>query len=209
MRRGGGEGGSGAGGARDRAPTPLPPPFPSTELFPYDTAIFYAAVAGAATLPRPELKAKVVDAPEVIARAAADPALASFLGDLHACRYAPFLAAFAVVAARVEADRLLGAHARHWATDVRAVAYTQFLDPYKAVTLDAMAAAFGVSPEFVEGEVAGLVADGRLAARVDAVARVVEAARSDAKLAAYGDALAAGDVLLNRLQRLAKVADAE
>lgn len=166
-------------------------------------------MAGVATLPRPELKAKVVDAPEVIARAAADPALASFLNDLHACRYASFLAAFADVAARVAADRLLGPHARHWSTDARKVAYTQFLEPYKSVTLDAMAASFGVSPEFVEGELADLVADGRLAARIDAVARVVVAARADAKLAAYGDALAAGDVLLNRLQRLAKVADAE
>ena len=92
---------------------------------------------------------------------------------------------------------------------MRAAAFKQFLEPYTSVTLAAMAAAFGVSPAFVEAELADLVADGRVAARVDAVAGVVEAARADGKAAAYAEVLAAGDVLLNRLQRLAKVADAE
>lgn len=192
------------------SPTPHPHfPHTSTELFSYDTAVFYAVATAVATLPRPELKARVVDAPEVLAVTARDASLASFVADLHACRYAPFFAAFASLLDRVALDRLLGPHARHWARDVRAAAFRQFLEPYKSVTLAAMAAAFGVSPGFVEGELADLVADGRVAARVDAVSGVVESARADAKAAAYAEVLAAGDVLLNRLQRLAKVADAE
>ena len=74
----------------------------------------------------------MVDAPEVLAVTAADPALASFLADLHGCRYATFMAAFASVADRVASDRLLAPHARHWVREVRGVAYSQFLESYKA-----------------------------------------------------------------------------
>lgn len=183
--------------------------FSTTELFPYERVVFYAAVAGAATLPRPDLKSKIVDSPEVLALTRKDRALASFLEDLHGCRYAPWLAALSRVARRVAADRLLGPHARHWTREMRRVAYSQFLESYKSVTLDAMASAFGVRAEFLDEELADLVASGAVAARVDAVGRVVTTARAEPKLAAYRELLKAGDALLNRLQRLAKVADAE
>ena len=183
--------------------------FSATELFPYDRFVFYAAVAGAATLARPDLKAKVVDSPEVLALTRRDAPLASLLEDLHGCRYGPWLASLAVVARRVAADRLLGPHARHWVREMRRVAYSQFLESYKSVELDAMAAAFGVRPAFLDEELADLVASGAVAARVDAVSRVVTTARAEPKAAEYRELLKAGDALLNRLQRLAKVADAE
>ena len=66
--------------------------FSATELFPYDRVVFYAAVAGAATLARPDLKAKVVDSPEVLALTRRDAPLASLLEDLHGFRYGPWLA---------------------------------------------------------------------------------------------------------------------
>ena len=81
--------------------------------------------------------------------------------------------------------------------------------PLQSVTLEAMATAFGVSPEFVEAEVADLVASGRLDAQVDAVDGVVRARRGDERAGHYAAALRAGDALLNRLQALSKVADHE
>ena len=81
--------------------------------------------------------------------------------------------------------------------------------PFQSVTLEAMATAFGVSPEFVEAEVADLVASGRLDAQVDAVDGVVRARRGDERAGHYAAALRAGDALLNRLQALSKVADHE
>ena len=80
---------------------------------------------------------------------------------------------------------------------------------FQSVTLEAMATAFGVSPEFVEAEVADLVASGRLDAQVDAVDGVVRARRGDERAGHYAAALRAGDALLNRLQALSKVADHE
>ena len=43
--------------------------------------------------------------------------------------------------------------------------------------LDAMAAAFGVSPDFMDGELANFIVAGRLPAKIDKVAGVVETSR--------------------------------
>ena len=104
----------------------------------------------------------------------------------------PWLASLAVVARRVAADRLLGPHARHWVREMRRVAYSQFLESYKSVELDAMAAAFGVRPAFLDEELADLVASGAVAARVDAVSRVVTTARAEPKAAEYRELLGPG-----------------
>jgi 26S proteasome regulatory subunit N7 len=185
------------------------PTFTATELCPYATLVLYAAATGAAALPRPDLKSSVIDSPEVRAVAAGDPALASFLDDLHACKYSAFMSALASLADRVGSDRLVAPHARHWARCVRGVAYSQFLEPYRAVTVDAMAAAFGVSPAFIDAELADLIASGRVPARIDRVAGTVLTRRPDARAARLASALKAGDALLNRLQRLSKLADHE
>ena len=50
---------------------------------------------------------------------------------------------------------------------------------------------------------------GRLAAKVDRVAGVVQTARPDAKNALYQAAIKQGDALLNRVQKLSKVVDIE
>jgi len=53
----------------------------------------------------------------------------------------------------------------------------QFLESYKSVRLEAMAAAFGVSSDFMDSELAAFIAAGRLPAKIDKVAGVVETSR--------------------------------
>ena len=59
----------------------------STELFSYEDCIFYTVVTAVATLPRTELKARVVDAPEILTVIDTIPHLAPFLTALYACDY--------------------------------------------------------------------------------------------------------------------------
>lgn len=54
--------------------------------------------------------------------------------------------------AQLEGDPLLAPHVRFFMREARAVAYAQYLASYKSVTIDATAAAFGVSPAFLDGE---------------------------------------------------------
>jgi len=82
------------------------------------------------------------------------------------------------------------------------VAYSQFLESYKSVTLEAMATAFGVTASFIDAEVADFIVAGRLPAKIDRVAGVVETTRPDAKNALYQGSIRHGDQLLNKLQKV-------
>ena len=48
-------------------------------------------------------------------------------------------------------------------------ATVQFLDSYKSVTLSSMANAFGVSVDFIDGELVEFIVAGRLPAKIDKV----------------------------------------
>jgi 26S proteasome regulatory subunit N7 len=183
--------------------------FTATELMPYARCVFYTVALAVVALDRPTLKARVVDSPEVLAVVDAAPHLHAYLDSLHACRYADFFAALAGLSDALRADRALHPHFRFYLREVRRVAYSQFLESYKSVTLEAMAAAFGVSAPFMDGELAEFIAAGRLPAKIDRVAGVVETTRPDAKNALYQGAIRQGDHLLNKLQKLTKVVDIE
>lgn len=64
--------------------------FSAMELFPYERVVFYAVVTSVIALDRVALKAKVVDAPEVLTSIGQTPALAQYLNSLYGCQYKPF-----------------------------------------------------------------------------------------------------------------------
>lgn len=53
----------------------------------------------------------------------------------------------------------------------------QFLESYKSVTIDSMATSFGVTPEFIDMELVDFIVSGRLTAKIDKVAGVIETNR--------------------------------
>lgn len=183
--------------------------FTTTELFTYERCILYTVIASIVSLCRMDLKAKVVDAPEVLTVIEALPHVGQFLNSLYECKYNSFFKAFVGVSAQMERDFVLRPHCRYYIREVRALVYSQFLEPYKSVRLDAMAAAFGVSTAFMDAEVANFIVTGRVAAKIDKVAGIVETSRPDLKNAQYLQTLKQGDAVLNRLQRLAKISDVE
>ena len=115
--------------------------------------------------------------------------------------------AFPAVAEHVRADLFMHTHFRYFLREARVVAYAQFLESYKSVTLQVMAAAFGVSPAFLDGELAEFIAAGRLNCKLDKVAGVLETNRPDTKSALYQSVIKSGDLLLNRIQTLGRVVD--
>ncbi|KAL6763621.1 26S proteasome regulatory complex [Haematococcus lacustris] len=183
--------------------------FSATELFSYQQVIFYVVVTSIIALDRVELKAKVVDAPEILTAIGQTPHLKEYLDSLYSCQYQVFFRAFNEIITLIKSDPYLAAHVRYYMREVRVVAYAQFLESYKSVTLASMAAAFDVSPSFIDLELAGLIVSGRLNAKIDKVAGVIETNRPDAKNALYHDSIKKGDLLLNRIQKLSKVIDVE
>ena len=132
------------------------------------------------------------------------PHLSTLVTSLYDCEYATFFAVLPELEALLLKDRYLAQHARFVIRELRVLVYTQFLEAYKTVTLASMAAAFGISVEFVDRELARFISVGRLNAKVDKVANVVETTRADQKSKKYQETIKSGDVLLNRIQQLAR-----
>lgn len=52
--------------------------------------------------------------------------------------------------AHIKLDRYLHPHFRYYMREIRTVVYSQFLESYKSVTIEAMAKAFGVTVDFID-----------------------------------------------------------
>ncbi|XP_021286269.1 26S proteasome non-ATPase regulatory subunit 6 homolog [Herrania umbratica] len=181
--------------------------FTTYELFPYDTFIFYTVLTSIISLDRVSLKQKVVDAPEILTVIGKIPYLSEFLNSLYDCQYKSFFLAFAGLTEQIKLDRYLHPHFRFYMREVRTVVYSQFLESYKSVTIEAMAKAFGVTVEFIDLELSRFIAAGKLHCKIDKVAGVLETNRPDAKNALYQATIKQGDFLLNRIQKLSRVID--
>ncbi|KAI9916994.1 hypothetical protein PsorP6_017993 [Peronosclerospora sorghi] len=179
--------------------------FTATELMPYRTLVFYSVVTCVLSLPRVELKEKIVDSPEILAVMDEIPFLRDFLNGIYECKYQTFFTALVQLEPMILQDKYLSTHARYLYRELRVLAYAQFLEAYRSVTLDSMATAFGVSMAFLDKELARFIAAGRLNAKIDKVDGVIETNRPDMKNAQYQDAIKKGDLLLNRIQKLARV----
>ncbi|KAF8408369.1 hypothetical protein HHK36_007518 [Tetracentron sinense] len=181
--------------------------FTTYEIFPYDTFIFYTVLTSIISLDRVSLKQKVVDAPEILTVIGKIPHLAEFLNSLYGCHYKSFFSAFAGLTEHIKLDRYLHPHFRYYMREVRIVIYSQFLESYKSVTMEAMATAFGVSVDFIDLELSRFIAAAKLHCKIDKFAGVLETNRPDAKNALYQATIKQGDFLLNRIQKLSRVID--
>jgi 26S proteasome regulatory subunit N7 len=69
--------------------------------------------------------------------------------------------------------------------------------------LETMATSFGVGTAFLDLQLSRFIAVGRLTAKIDKFGGAVETNRPDLKNSQYRDTIQKGDLLLNRIQKLA------
>jgi len=181
--------------------------FSCNEICTYSEFIVYAIVSNLLSLSRPEMKAKLLDGPEVLSVATEIPEVLKLIRSLYDCDYKGYLHAMVEVEPVLQSDRYLQPHLAFWMRELHILAYKQFLDSYQSVTLQAMADAFGVSTEFIDHHASRFIAAGRLSAKIDKYGGVVVTNRPDLKNAQYREMIQKGDVLLNRIQKLARVVD--
>jgi len=179
--------------------------FTATELISYNTFILYAVSTSLVALPRSEIKPKIIDAPEILQVIQEIPHLAGLVNGLYGCSYRLLFVSLVEVIETLKADRYFAQHARHYWRETRVLAYTQFLESYRSVSLQSMAASFGVSAAFLDSELAAFISAGRLSCSIDKVGGIVSSTRPDTKNAQYQAVIKSGDLLLNRVQRLSRV----
>ncbi|BGP15631.1 hypothetical protein JCM10213_004151 [Rhodosporidiobolus nylandii] len=182
------------------------PTFTATELIPYEDFVALCVIAGVFALERKELRKKVIDAPEVLAVLPQLPTLQGFAESLWKCDYSGFFKALATVeSTHLLPSLLLSPHARFYTRELRIKAYAQLLESYRSVTLESLAAAFGVTKGWLDNDLARFISSSRLSCTIDRVAGVVTTHRSDAKNARYAAVIKEGDKVLTSVQRLSRV----
>jgi len=181
--------------------------FSCNEVCSYEEFIVYAILSNLLHLPRPDLKEKILDGPEILSVATDIPIIIKLINALYECDYKQYLHAMVEVEPLLHADPYLHLHAAYWMRELHILAYKQFLDSYQSVTLQAMADAFGVSPDFIDHHASQFIAAGRLTAKIDKFGGTILTNRPDQKNAQYRDMIQKGDLLLNRIQKLARVVD--
>ena len=179
--------------------------FTALELFDYTTFVLHTCVLSIIYVDRATLQKDVLKSPEILSVIDELPGLRSLLSSLYKCQYRDFFAALNELMPELQRSRYLAPHLKYYLSELRVVAYTQFLSSYKSANLDAMAEAFGVSVQFMDSELFKFISSGRIHAKIDKVESRVDTNRPDKRNQIYGELVKNGDVLLNRLHKLSKV----
>lgn len=181
--------------------------FSCNEICSYKDFIVYSILSNLLHIPRPQLKEKIIDGPEILSVKIEIPVIIELTKSLYDCNYKAYLNAMVELEGILFSDRYLFPHAAFWMRELHILAYKQFLDAYQSVTLAAMAKSFGVSTDFIDYHASRFIASGRISAKIDKFGGVIVTNRPDLKNAQYRDMIQKGDLLLNRIQKLARVVD--
>jgi len=128
-----------------------------------------------------------------------------FLRSFYNSDYTLFFSSLAKITEAMKEEQYCHEHVFYFAREMRVRAYKQYLQSYRSVQLKSVANAFGVTVEYIDGELSRFISIGRLDCKIDAVGGIVETIRPDTKNASYHNTIKQGDLLLNRIQKLSRV----
>eukprot|EP01059_Diplonema_ambulator_P001056 TRINITY_DN10815_c0_g1_i1.p1 TRINITY_DN10815_c0_g1~~TRINITY_DN10815_c0_g1_i1.p1 ORF type:complete len:404 (+),score=191.53 TRINITY_DN10815_c0_g1_i1:771-1982(+) len=181
--------------------------FSSGELVEYKNFILYTTLAAVVTIDRPSLKKKVLESSEVLQVFPELPNLKKCILSLYDCKYNEFFEALSSVCEEMQCHVYTASHVNYFFREMRLLAFKQFLQSYRSVTLQSMAESFSIPIDLLDHQLSIFIASGRLSCKVDKVSGSVETAQTDSRSFQYQKLLKEGDILLNRVQRLARVAE--
>lgn len=181
--------------------------FTCIELMSYRDFVFYAVVTAMVTQDRKTIRKEVVHSPDILAVIRDIPFLRQYLESFYNCDYKSFFEAFVEIIDAIKADHYLSTHANFFIKEMRLVAYRQYLESFKSVTIENMARSFGVQADFIDKELSNFIYIGKINCKIDKVSGVIETNRPNRKAELFGNTIKQGDTLLNRVQKLARALD--
>lgn len=179
--------------------------FTSYELMDYNSFIRYTVYTCLISLPRNQLRDKVVKGSEISEVLHTEPFVKDLLTSLYTCMYAEFFNNLSEAEIILKNDYFFHPHYRYYIREMKILAYSQLLESYRSLTLEYMAESFGVCVDYVDKELSEFIATGRLNCKIDRVGGIVETNRPDLKNAQFSSVVKHGDLLLNRVQKLSRV----
>lgn len=181
--------------------------FTCVELMDYNEFIFYTIIMALVTQPRAVIRKQIIESSDVKSVINDIPYAREFAESFYHCKYEDFFRSFVHIIDRVSDDKYLKDHVCYYTKEMRLVAYRQYLEAYKSVTLEKMAQSFGVSVEFIDTELSNFVYSGKVNCKIDKVSGVIESDRPNKRAHLFNNTVKNGDALLNRVQKLARALD--
>ena len=178
--------------------------FTATELLSYEDFIYRVVLLSVLSLSRAEFGKRIDHAMEV---RAADESVHELLSLYH-LNYSQFFDALAKAQERLSCDIWFAQHLSYLIKELRVKAYSQFLEPYEALQIIAMAQAFQVTPDFIESEMRRFIFGRKLNAKIDRVTGTIHTNPPDSRSDKMREALKKGEALVTRLQKLGRLLSA-
>lgn len=179
--------------------------FTSTEICSYEQVAHYAIVAGVLSLDRVDLKAKIIDLPEILSIYSSAPnlePLVNLTNSLYTCQYnCLFQYLLETNDQLLLTNKYLRQHASYFLRELRCKAYGQLLESYKSLSLKSMARNFSISEKFLDQDLCRFIPNKKLNCTIDKVNGIIETNRPDNKNSQYHLLIKQGDKLLTKLQK--------
>lgn len=179
--------------------------FTSTELTTYEKVAQYALICGSIVFERPDLKAKLIESPEILSINSTTEELLPVYGlikSIYSTEYLKFFPALLETSDKIFAkDKYLFEHTNYYLREIRCRAYSQLLESYRSLSLKSMAASFGVSVDFLDADLCKFIPNKKLNCVIDRVEGIVQTNRADNKNVQYHTLIKTGDALLTKLQK--------
>eukprot|EP00741_Cyanophora_paradoxa_P023644 tig00021608_g22838.t1 len=160
-------------------------------IAPQDIAT-YGGLCALASFDRTELKSKVIDNNQFKNFLELVPEVRELLNDFYGSRYAACLNTLNKLEGDLVLDIHLHPHVAALYSQIRNKALVQYFSPFSSVDLNTMAEAFNSRVTDLEKEIAALITEGHIQARIDSHNKVLYARHSDQRASTFQRAGAMG-----------------
>ncbi|WIA41006.1 hypothetical protein OEZ86_004647 [Tetradesmus obliquus] len=162
----------------------------------------YGGLCALASFDRSELRSQVINNIGFREFMELYPEVREIVNDFHNSRYATCFAALEALRPAIACDIHLHDHAAALYRQVRTKALVQYVAPFSSVDLAKMAAAFNSSVSSLEKELAGLIVEGQVSARIDSQAKVLYARHQDIRAATFAKVLSVSEAYVRESKAL-------
>ena len=131
----------------------------------------------------------------------------SLVQSIYHCHYGEVFSVLDRVCTEFRQSVFLSLHVNYFFREVRVLVFNQFLDSYSSVTLKSMATSFNLPVSVLDAMLFTLISNERVACKIDRVSGNVTTYRGDNVNFQYHKIVKNGDILLNRIQKLSRLAE--
>jgi len=157
-------------------------------IAPVDIAIFCTLTA-LAHMDRPTLKKRILENETFRKFLELSPIMKKLALDFFHCQYSTVFQTLSSIESDLLLDMNLGPHVHKLIKKIREKGMIQYFSPYVSVKMADMAHAFNLEIAVLEKELASLIADNKIQARIDAHEKVLYAKNPDQRLNTYEKAI--------------------